>query len=160
MNAEISEQELSERVALLKRFRELLAAQRDKFQNYLAILERQQSSIETDNMEQLTACTKLEEQLSSELYTIQKVIDPIELMYRDSYGSTNAGKEIPSLKTDLVSLQKKVQEQNKKNRVLLETHMEDIRSKMQTLAVNPYFRRTGNYYKQAQATAHLIDIRQ
>ena len=38
MPIEISETELAERVALLKRFKELLKKQREKFRDYLGVL--------------------------------------------------------------------------------------------------------------------------
>ena len=43
---EISQAELDERVAILRKFRALLEQQRKKFQEYLAVLEKQEHSIE------------------------------------------------------------------------------------------------------------------
>ena len=43
--AEISEDELNERVLVLRRFRSLLEMQRKKFYDYLEILEKHQDSI-------------------------------------------------------------------------------------------------------------------
>ena len=56
--AEISQEELNERVALLRRFRSLLEQQRGKFQEYLNVLEKQQDSITSENPENLLAHTE------------------------------------------------------------------------------------------------------
>ena len=47
--AEITQEELNERVALLRRFRSLLEEQRGKFREYLTVLEKQQDSITSEN---------------------------------------------------------------------------------------------------------------
>ena len=52
---QISDQELEERVALLKKFRSLLQEQRDKFREYLNVLEKQENSITTENADALLA---------------------------------------------------------------------------------------------------------
>ena len=57
--AEISQEELNERIALLRRFRSLLEQQRGKFQEYLNVLEKQQDSITSENPENLLAHTEL-----------------------------------------------------------------------------------------------------
>ena len=59
--AEITQQELDERVALLRKFRSLLEQQRNKFQEYLNVLEKQQDSITSQNTESLIAHTELEQ---------------------------------------------------------------------------------------------------
>ena len=51
--AELTQQELDERVALLRKFRSLLEQQRSKFQEYLTVLEKQQDSITKENPESL-----------------------------------------------------------------------------------------------------------
>ena len=49
----ITQEELNERVAILKRFRSLLEQQRNKFREYLTVLEKQQDSINDENTEKL-----------------------------------------------------------------------------------------------------------
>ena len=60
---ELTQEELNERVALLKKFRGLLEQQRAKFQEYLTVLEKQQDSISTENTDALLAHTELEQQI-------------------------------------------------------------------------------------------------
>ena len=46
---ELSAKELEERIAILRRFKSLLEQQRNKFQEYLTVLENQQNKIEKDD---------------------------------------------------------------------------------------------------------------
>ena len=65
--AEITQEELNERVAILKRFRALLEQQRGKFKEYLNVLEKQHDSITNENTEALLAHTELEQQVVKNL---------------------------------------------------------------------------------------------
>ena len=81
--AEITQEELNERVAILRRFRSLLEEQRGKFREYLNVLEKQQDSITTENPESLLAHTELEQQVVKSIASLQKVIVPMSKMYSD-----------------------------------------------------------------------------
>lgn len=81
--AEISQEELNERIALLKKFRSLLLQQRKKFQEYLTVLEKQETSIESENSEKLLAHTELEQQVVSNIMNLQKVIVPMSELYKE-----------------------------------------------------------------------------
>ncbi|MFP3042456.1 flagellar biosynthesis protein FlgN, partial [Treponema primitia] len=78
----LSTEEISRRVAILKRFREMLRAQRDRFQEYLNVLDKQQDVIEKGDTEALLSHVELEEHIVSDIFNIQKVINPLEDMYR------------------------------------------------------------------------------
>mgnify|MGYP003305265971 CR=1 FL=1 len=80
----ISEEELEERVALLKRFKELLEKQRQKFRDYLNVLEKQAEVIKTEDTEALLIHTEIEQQIVANIQNLQKVIEPIEQMYISS----------------------------------------------------------------------------
>ena len=71
--AAISQEELEERVAVLHRFKTLLQQQRNKFQEYLTVLEKQQDSITSENPEKLLAHTELEQEIVRNISTLQKV---------------------------------------------------------------------------------------
>ena len=138
----ISEEELEERVALLKRFKELLEKQRQKFRDYLNVLEKQAEVIKTEDTEALLIHTEIEQQIVANISNLQKVIQPIEEMYvnaRLDSSDENYSEiiEIPTLKTDLAKLQKEVLEQNEANRNLLKTQMESLRQKIEGIK-NPY----------------------
>ena len=148
--AEISQEELNERVAILRRFRTLLEQQRGKFKEYLDLLEKQQKSISDENPESLIAHTELEQQVVKNIASLQKVIVPMSNMYK-SVSANNNDKEAQSilqLQNELTDLQEKVLKQNEINRDLLRVHIESIRTQIQNFK-NPY-RNARSVYAQPQ----------
>ena len=154
---DLTQDEVDERVAILKRFRELLTELRNKFREYLTVLEKQAQMISTENIDAMVHHTEIEQSIISEIYTIQKVIDPLEVLYRDAHPGVS-DTEIPKLKTDLEHLRKEVIEQNGKNRELLKSHMTVLRQQVLSLR-NPYAKRSSVYASDGQ-TASRIDITQ
>ena len=124
----LQEMDIERRVAILKRLRKYLAIQRDKFHSYLDVLERQESDILNDNTEKLQAHVELEQSIVKEIYAFQKVIDPLEDMYRMAYPKRE--EEIPALKTSLEHIKEQVLERNKNNQNLLRDKMGDVRKKI------------------------------
>ena len=58
---ELTQEQLDERIAVLKRLRSLLEQQRAKFAEYLNVLEKQQDKIELDDGDALMAHAELEQ---------------------------------------------------------------------------------------------------
>ena len=152
--ATLNDSEIAERVAVLKRFRTLLEQQRLKFREYLTVLEKQEKSISDENTDAVLQHTELEESIIAEIFTIQKVIDPLEYMYTNI--CKNEHSDIPHLKTDLDDLQKRVLAQNKKNRELLQTHIAGLRKQIASLK-RPYAHKESIYAGTAR-TAALVDL--
>ena len=144
---EISNQELEERVALLKKFRSLLQQQRDKFREYLNVLEKQENSITNENADALLAHTELEQQVVSNIMNLQKVIVPMSDLYK-AHGGDQKEASIASLQNDLSSLQDKVLAQNKRNRDLLKSHIASIRTQIASFR-NPYKSRRSIYAEKS-----------
>ena len=126
----LTQAEIEERTAILKRFRSLLEQQRAKFKEYLRVLEEQEKTIQTENTDALMIHTELEQQIVSNIISLQKVIKPIETMYNEAFSDGNANLEIPHLKADLQNLQAQVLERNKKNRELLQVHIGQIKERL------------------------------
>lgn len=162
MPIEISETELAERVALLKRFKELLQKQREKFRDYLGVLEKQAEVIKKEDTEALLVHTEIEQQIVANISSLQKVIQPIEELYikagldSEDDGFYQDKIEIPTLKTDLAKLQQEVLEQNNKNRELLKTQMASLRQRIEGIK-NPY-RFNKSIYSSTENTASIISI--
>lgn len=157
-DSELSQQELDERVAILKRLRQLLEQQRSKFQEYLVVLEKQETSISNDNDESLVAQAELEQQIVSNISNLQRVIVPMEDLYKSKGITENS--EIPQLKADLSKLQQEVLSKNEKNRTLLKEHIIQIRNKINLLnnpLKNPYANKR-NTYSSNNSTASIIDV--
>lgn len=152
---EISAQELEERVALLKKFRSLLQQQRDKFREYLNVLEKQENSITTENADALLAHTELEQQVVSNIMNLQKVIVPMADLYRER-GGDQGEESITSLQSDLSNLQNQVLAQNKKNRDLLRSHIASIRTQIASFR-NPY-KNHRSIYAEKNATGSMVVV--
>lgn len=132
--AEITQEELYERVAILRRFKSLLEEQRGKFREYLTVLEKQQDSITSENPESLLAHTELEQQVVKNIANLQKVIVPMSKMYKANAGNDAS---IQKIQNELSDLQDKVLKQNAINRDLLKVHIEQLRAQIAGFK-NPY----------------------
>jgi hypothetical protein len=142
--ASLPREEIDRRVAVLRRFRELLQAQRDRFHEYLNVLDKQKDIIEQGSAEDLITHVELEEQIVADIFAIQKVINPLEDMYHALVGfdyialhDTDAA-EVPSLKSALEGLKKEAVVRSSRNKDLLSKRMESLRSEIKTLRNNPY----------------------
>ncbi len=140
---EIQGEELERRVAILRRFKELLEHQRTKFRSYLDVLERQKLDIERGDVDDLVAHVDMEQAIVSEIYTFQKAIDPLEDLYRAAYPGSEP-EEVPELRASLEDLRERVVERNKENRELLKRRMETLRGEVMR-AQNPLTRRRSVY---------------
>ena len=154
----INPTELERRVAILKRFRELLSQQRGRFQEYLEVLDKQKDVIEKGNPDDLIVHVELEEKIISDIFSIQKVIDPLESMYQTAIAEALPGevKEVPSLRTALDELRSEAILRSARNRDLLAKRMEELRQEMKTLRANPYAIHRSAFSGQS---ATLVDIK-
>ena len=159
--AEITQEELNERVALLRRFRSLLEEQRGKFREYLTVLEKQQDSITSENPENLLAHTELEQQVVKSIASLQKVIVPMSKMYSSKTANISPEAEeaeIKKIQNDLSDLQDKVLKQNAINRDLLRVHIEQLRSQIANFK-NPYKNNRSVYANvQQHAVATMVQV--
>ncbi len=153
----LSPEQVEERKAILRRFRKMLEQQRHKFREYLGVLEKQASVIENGNVEAMVQHTEIEQGILSEIHTIQKVITPLEDMYRETHpGTTDA--EIPRIHADLSQLREQVLQQNEKNRELLKGKMQLLRNQVVSLR-SPSANRSSIYASDSHS-ASVIDIKQ
>ena len=171
--AEISPGELKQRVAVIKRFKELLKTQRDRFNAYLETLDRQKDIIETGSADDLLRHVELEEKIVTDIFSIQKVIEPLEKMYYSAKSSGAAKSaalpksallpkeeahsgdaEVSSLKEALDGLKAEAVIRSGRNRELLSRRMSELRSEIKTARSNPYARRTS----ESTAKSTLIDL--
>jgi hypothetical protein len=170
--AELSTHEVDRRVKILRRFRELLQAQRDRFQQYLEVLEKQKDLIEGDWAEssgnELEAQVNLEEQIVADIFAIQKVIHPLEDMYKAAYPAPKkTGRRgrprkdevaagIPDLKSALEGLSGEAVILAERNRELLSQRMDAVKTDITTLAKTSY-NKGRSVYGETPAPS-LIDI--
>ncbi len=156
--AELTQEEINERVAVLKRFKSLLEQQRAKFREYLAVLEKQEEGIQSGEDTVVLAQAELETQIVENIANLQKVIKPIENMYKEMGSPISA--EIPQLKHDLEKLQGEVLVQNEKNKDLLKSQMDELKNRIEKMGdprYNPYAKRK-NIYAHMLHTATVFDV--
>lgn len=152
---ELTQSELDERVAVLKKFKALLKQQRDKFQEYLTVLEKQSNSIENENADVILAHTELEQQVVSSIMNLQKVIVPMSEIYKEK-GIHSEDDEVKVLQSNLDDLKDRVLVQNQLNRELLKTHITQIRNQMASLK-NPY-KNIRSVYAEKQTVGNLVAV--
>ena len=152
---DISPAELSKRVAIIRRFKELLKAQRDRFSAYLNALDKQKDVIQKGSADDLIRHVELEEKIVADIFSIQKVIDPLEEMYHNSRTEVpNDGEEVISLKQALEGLKAEAVIRSEQNRELLSGRMAELRSEIRNLKGSPYAKRGFNTRAPSQ-----IDIK-
>ena len=164
MNAEMTPEEVKTRAAVLSRFREMLQTQRDRFRDYLEVLEKQQKTIEQGDTEALLAQVDLEEHLLRDISNIQKVIDPLEDLYRrfpgpapEQSGEEETRERTRSLKASLAALKQEAAARTARNRDLLAKRMTEVRSELTSLRGNPYAARRSIYADTVAPS--LIDVK-
>ena len=158
--AEITNEEVEERIAVLKRLRFLLEEQRNKFKEYLTVLEKQQTSIDTEDSEALIKHSELEQQIVKNISNLQKVIVPMNKMYKTiaktSNNPENPDAEISKIQNELEDLQQKVLTQNKINRDFLRVHLENIKRQIANFN-NPY-KNSKSVYAKTENVAKFVEI--
>ena len=156
---ELTDEELNERVAILRRFRTLLEQQRAKFQEYLDVLEKQEKSISDEDTTAIIGHAELEQQVVAGIKNLQKVIVPVSEMYRASEktAAPENDKSVESIQNELEKLQEKVLAQNQKNRELLKKHLVQIRTQLDNFK-NPYKKNRSIYAAAQNAHGSLIAV--
>ncbi|MDR3334656.1 MAG: flagellar biosynthesis protein FlgN [Treponema sp.] len=128
-----------QRVAVLKRFWELVYAQQERFRLYLVVLDKQRDAIERGSIENIIAYIEIEEKIMAEIVSIRKVIGPLEASYVESPEEDRIQASV------LEVLKGEVVIRSKQNRELLGKRMAGLRSEIQALRKNPYTGRLSVY---------------
>ncbi|MDR1575669.1 MAG: flagellar biosynthesis protein FlgN [Treponema sp.] len=157
--------ELAQRVAILRRFRTLLQEQRDRFRRYLEVLDKQRELIESGSVDDMLNHVELEEQIVADIFSIQKVTDPLEEMYRTLVSGISgappaeSADDVPGLKAALEDLKNDAVIRSSRNRELLSRRMAALRSEINILRNNPYAANARRSVFSNGSTASLIDIK-
>lgn len=137
--------------AVVRRLREMLLRQRERFQHYLAILEQQERDIQDGDAEKLLAHVELEQSVIADIFTLRKVTAPLEQLYQAAYPVPE--QTIPPLARTLEKMGGQVIERNARNRALLKRSMDSLRQEIGSLRAWP---RAGSPYAEVVPT--LVDI--
>ena len=143
-------------MAILRKLKEHLLSQRNKFYDYLTLLEQEEIDLTEGDFVKLNIHTEMEKEVLDGIYAFQKVIDPLEDMYRSLTSSSDtlqAELGLPDLRNTIVSLKDQVQQRNRHNRQLLSECMEELKTEI--LAIRRPFQKTSQFVPAAPT---LIDI--
>ena len=162
MKQELTQSELNERIAIVRRFKSLLEAQRNKFREYLTVLEKQQCTIEAEDGDALAAHTELSSQIVANITNLQKVIVPMQALYESgatppaqgSDGSADSADQsgVTQIQTELADLQRRVLLQNEHNQMLLQAHLRQLRTQIAVFDLkNPYRGKRSVYAEKTSA---------
>ena len=151
-------------MAVLRRFREALLRQRERFSRYLEMLEQQPPG-ENDgdrpdsdrhdgdryDPEQLEIHVEMEQAIIHEIASIEQVIEPLQLMCRehDSEGAA----DIPKLQAALDRTRDEVLRRTVRSRELLKQEISSLRSEISGLRI---MRRRQSLYATPEPTT--VDI--
>jgi hypothetical protein len=138
-------------VAILTRLREMLARQRDKFEAYLRLLERQKDAIAGGDTGKLLEQVEMERSIIAEVKSLRKVIAPLETLYQAAYPGTE--NTVPRLKATLETMGQAIAAHNARNRQMLRARMEELRQEITALRAWP---RTAPQF--TDVSPNLIDI--
>jgi hypothetical protein len=150
--ATLTQSEIDERAAILRRFREALLRQRERFSEYLQMLEQQSADgSEWTNPEQIEIHVKMEEAIVHEIASFGQVVAPLQLMYQEL--DPEGAAELPRLEASLERTREEVLRRTERSRELLKQQITTLRSEISELRV---MRRTRSLYATPDPTK--IDI--
>jgi len=109
----------------------MLAQQRDKFQHYLEILDNEEKAIRNRDVDALESYVRLETSVLEEIQAFQKVIRPLESLYRSAYPDEES--LIPPLRQSLSRLRARVLERNEQNRALMRERIGELKEEIREL---------------------------
>lgn len=152
-NRNLTEEEINERVEILHKLKEHLTEQRNRFYKYLEVLDHEENDILTNDVEKLEYHAELEQNIVKEIISFQKVIDPLNRMYKLTVKENDT--EIPKLQESLQRIQEEVMQRSIRNQELLRERMEGIRNEIKTLKKT---RKNKPVYDDYQNRPSMIDI--
>ena len=160
MEKKLTQAEIDERVAILKRFRGLLEEQRNKFREYLLVLEKQESKISDEDGEAVSLHTDLEARILKNIAGLQKVIVPMQDMYNTVVSDVSQADkaEVQKVQNDLAAIQQQVLAQNEKNQQLLREHITQIRTQLDSLKTNNPYRGKRSVYAEKINVGNMVAI--
>jgi biopolymer transport protein ExbB/TolQ len=138
----LSQAEFNERVDILRRYKQALMRQRDRFRSYLTSLEARGAS---ENLEDdLEFHVEMEQSIVKEIASFERTIEPLETLYR-AHAPEDA-QEIPSLREALYRTRDEVLRRTEHNQRILREQLAAIRDEVTSL------RRTTRSLAGANAT--------
>ena len=159
MPATLTQGEIEERTAILRRFREALLRQRERFNRYLEMLEQQAPGEDSrdrgdphrSDLHQIEIHVEMQQAIIHEIASFEQVIEPLQLMYREH--DPDGAADLPHLKAALERTRDQVLRHTIRSRELLKQEISSLRSEISSLRI---MRRNQSLYATPEPTT--VDI--
>ncbi|KGE71274.1 hypothetical protein [Spirochaeta lutea] len=148
----LTDRQIDQRIALLKRFRKMLEQQREKFSQYLGVLDQQEAAVQTGDTEKVAQHAMIEQEILRDILSLQKVIDPLQDMYHQAF--PGGDEQIHQLQNGLERLRDQVLQRNEETRAFLHRKKQELQERIASLTIP----KTKRSVYAAQSTPNLIDI--
>ena len=142
-----------ERVAILKRLREMLERQRSRFQRYQTLMELQQAAIGDGDLEALDNQLVAERELLADLAAVHRVIVPLRDLI-DRRGITLT-EEVANLDRSVERLRSQVSRHHRSNRELLSRRTKELSERIEAVDLP---RRPVRVFRRNDAAGGMIDL--
>lgn len=124
----VLERELDQRIAILRRYRKMLELQRQRFQDYLTLLDVREQAVKESAYEKLEDYAVQEQQVIKGILAVQKCIKPLAELYKKVV--PEGAPEIDELSRRLKSLHKKVLARNEESRDILKVQADLLKAEL------------------------------
>lgn len=141
-----------ERVALVTKLKERLLEQRERFEEYLILLDQQEQAIAEGDAETLSRYVEMESRIIEDIGAVQRVVTPLSEVYRSV--TDDPDPEVLELSESLNSLHREATQRNLKNQELLRRGIDHLRQEIGSLSTP---KRAVNVYS-TRGTGTLLDI--
>lgn len=122
------EQELDQRIALLRRYRRMMELQRERFQDYLDLLDTREAAIRSNSYESLEDYAVREQQVVKGIMSVQDCLQPLAEMYVRIF--PEGSPDIDELVTRLDSLKHKVLARNAESLAFLKAQARKLKDEL------------------------------
>jgi len=126
---------------LAKKIRENLILQKNKLEDYLKVLDKEDSDIIEKDPDKLLEHINLEKNIIEELFSFKKILEPLETMYNDS--PYKKEESITNLKSSLDKLTGQITSKSKDNSIALENVLNKMKVDLKNINSKNKFNKTG-----------------
>lgn len=124
---------LDQRIAVLRRYRRMLELQRERLQDYLALIDTRERAVRAGDVDSLEQYTQAEQGVIKGIMAVQRCLEPLADMYRQA--APEGSPDIDELHERLEGLRRKILARNEESLGLLKGQMDQIRTEITGLRV-------------------------
>lgn len=136
---------------IAKKIRSCLLAQREKLEEYMVILDKEQEDLLVKNPDKLIAHIEIEKNILSELEALKKIVNPLETMYFNSPYKKDMS--LVDMRQHITLLSDQINEKANKNKEKLETIIVKVKADLKNISKTGI---TKTAYKAPEST--LVDV--